>query len=448
MTWLLVGCLLTPMITAGLVFLSPAGRVMRGSISIAGSAVLALLGAFLLRTVWLKGPIAAQMGGWPAPFGITLVADLLSAVMVLATGLTGLAVAVYALADIDQRRVAAGFDSVFQMLLTGVVGAFLTGDLFNLYVWFEVMLIASFALLVLGGERRQLDGAVKYVAINLVSTVLLLTAIGLLYGLTGTLNMADLHGKIRALGDQGLIGVVATLFLVAFGIKAAAFPLFFWLPAAYHTPPIAVAAVFAGLMTKVGVYALIRVFTLIFPFDTSAVSEALLVTALLTMVAGVLGAIAHSDMRRILSFQVIGSIGFMILGLALHTPLAIAAAIFYMVHTILVKTSLFMIAGVVGRIGGGFELAGLGGLYRHRPALALLFLVTALALIGSPPFPGFWAKVMVIKASLDLEAYLAITVVLAVSLLTFIPMIRIWSEAFWKAAPQGGGAAALPGIAR
>ncbi len=447
MTWLLVGCLVTPLITAGLVFLWPTRRLVRGGVSVGGSAVLALLGALLLRTVWLEGPVAAQMGAWPAPFGITLVADLLSAVMVLATGLTGLAVAIYALADIDQRRIAAGFDSVFQMLLTGVVGAFLTGDLFNLYVWFEVMLIASFALLVLGGERRQLDGAVKYVAINLVSTVLLLTAIGLLYGLVGSLNMADIHGKLGALDSQGLVSVVAVLFLIAFGIKAAVFPLFFWLPAAYHTPPIAIAAVFAGLMTKVGVYALIRVFTLIFPFDTGAVPQILMVTALLTMTVGVLGAIAHSDLRRILSFQVINSIGFMILGLALHTPLAIAAAIFYMVHTILVKTNLFMIAGVVGRIGGGFELAGLGGLYRNRPALALLFLLTALALIGSPPFPGFWAKVMVVEAGLDLGAYLAIAVVLAVSLLTFVPMIRIWSEAFWKAAPGDAPRAALPGIA-
>ncbi len=445
MSWLLVTPILTPMVTAALVFLVPADRMVRGQISIVGSGALALLGAILLKTVWLEGPVAANMGNWPAPFGITLVADLFSAVMVLATGLVGLAVAIYALADIDHERAAGGFDSFLQMLLAGVVGAFLTGDLFNLYVWFEVMLIASFALMTLGGDKRQLDGAVKYVAINLISTVLLLTAIGLLYGLAGSLNMADLHGRLARLDDQGLLGVVAVLFLIAFGIKAAVFPLFFWLPASYHTPPVAVSAVFAGLMTKVGVYALIRTFTLIFPAGTGLINEVILVTALATMAIGVLGAIAQTDIRRILAFQVIASIGFLLLGFALQSPLALAAAVFYMVHAILLKAQLFMTLGIIGRESGSFELDDLGGLYRSRPGLAIAFLLGALALIGIPPLSGFWAKVMIIEAGLEAGAGLAIAVVVAYSLLTFIPLMRIWSHAFWSAVPATAGGVALRG---
>ncbi|MGI9510846.1 MAG: Na+/H+ antiporter subunit D [Geminicoccaceae bacterium] len=436
MSWLLIAPILAPMITAALVFLAPTDRLLRGQISVLGSVVFAILGAILLKTVWQDGPIATDMGGWPAPFGITLVADLFSAVMVLAAGLVGIAVAIYALADIDHERAAGGFDSFLQMLLAGVSGAFLTGDLFNLYVWFEVMLIASFALMTLGGDKRQLDGAVKYVAINLISTVLLLTAIGLLYGLAGSLNMADLHGKLGKLDQQGLLGVIAVLFLIAFGIKAAIFPLFFWLPASYHTPPVAISAVFAGLMTKVGIYALTRTFTLIFPAGIGLINELMLASALITMIVGVLGAIAQTDIRRILAFQVIASIGFLLLGFSLQSPLATAAAVFYMVHAILLKTQLFMTLGIIGRESGSFELHDLGGLYRRRPGLAITFLLGALALIGIPPLSGFWAKVMIIKGGIETDAKLAITVVVAYSLLTFIPLIRIWSSAFWSATPD------------
>ena len=437
MSWLLVAPILTPMITACLVFLAPADRLLRGQISILGASALAVLGAILLFEVWLYGPIAGDMGSWPAPFGITLVADLFSALMVLTSGIAGTAVAVYALTDIDHERAAGGFDSFLQMLLAGVTGAFLTGDLFNLYVWFEVMLISSFALMTLGGDRRQLDGAVKYVAINLISTILLLTAIGLLYGLAGSLNMADLHGRLGRLDDQGLLGVVAILFLIAFGIKAAVFPLFFWLPASYHTPPVAVSAIFAGLMTKIGVYALIRTFTLIFPAGIGFVTEIIFVTALATMAIGVLGAIAQTDIRRILAFQVIASIGFLLLGMALGSTLAMTAAVFYMVHAMLLKTQLFMMTGIIGREADSFELDQLGGLYRNRPGLAIAFLLGALALIGIPPLSGFWAKLMMLETGLDQGAIVAVAVVVIYSLLTFIPLIRIWSHAFWRPGVPG-----------
>ncbi len=437
MSWLLALPILLPIVTAVVAFLvrerGGAGRW----VSVIGCALLLAISLVLIHAVWRDGIVAGQMGGWPAPFGITLVADLLSAVMVVITAITGLAVAVYALADIDARREALGYHALFQVLLAGVCGAFLTGDIFNLYVWFEVMLIASFGLLVLGGDKAQLDGGIKYVALNLVSTVLFLSAIGLLYGLTGTLNMADLHHAVDAVRNPGALTVVAVLFIVAFGIKAAVFPLFFWLPASYHTPPVAVSAVFAGLLTKVGVYALIRMFTLVFTHDVGYTHGLLLAIAALTMVTGVLGAAAQNEFRKVLSFHIVSQIGYMILGLALYTPLALIGAVFYLVHHIIVKANLFLVSGIARRLTGSFELSAIGGLYKSSPLLAVLFLVPAFSLAGFPPLSGFWAKFLLVKASLDIEAYLIAATALVVGLLTIFSMTKIWAEAFWKPHPAG-----------
>ena len=441
MNGLLVSCLLIPMITGVVSFVWPGDARLRGYISAAGSAILLALSCVLLYHVIGNGPLANQMGDWPAPMGITLIADMLSAILIVVTAIVATFVSLFAISDVSEERASGGFYTFLNMLIAGVVGAFLTGDLFNLYVWFEVMLISTFALLVLGGDKVQLDGAVKYVAINLISTVLLLTAIGLIYGLTGTLNMADLSQRVPEVANQSLVAVVAVLFLIAFGIKAAVFPLYFWLPASYHTLPVSVTAVFAALMTKVGIYALIRTFTLIFPGEHAAISATLLYLGLITMVLGVFGAMTHSDMRRILAFHVIGSIGFMLVGLGLGSAIAMAAAIFYMVHGILIKALLFMIAGIVGKLGGSYELSRLGGLYQERPGFAIIFLLAALSLIGIPPLSGFWAKVLIIDASLHHDAALVIGFVVVASLLSFIPLIRIWSEAFWKARPAGSTAA-------
>ena len=323
MSWLLALPIALPFAAAVLAALAPSSRTARW-ISVGGSAALLLASGALMAAVLEEGVVAGQMGGWPAPFGITLVADRLAAAMVVVTAVTGLAVAVYAMAEVGPQVERLGYHALFQVLIAGVCGAFLTGDLFNLYVWFEVMLIASFGLLVLGGTREQIDGAVKYVALNLVSTVLFLSGTGLLYGMTGTLNLADLSLAVDRVENRGLLTVVAMMFMVAFGVKAAVFPLFFWLPASYHTPAFSVSAVFAGLLTKVGVYALIRMFTLVFDHDVGFTHTVLLWVAALTMLTGVLGAAAQEDFRRILSFHIVSQIGYMVLGLALYTPLALA----------------------------------------------------------------------------------------------------------------------------
>lgn len=390
---------------------------------------------FLLGEVSGGGIMTMQIGSWPAPFGITLVADHLSAIMIAVTATLGLAVTVYAKAEIGPRLMAAGFYPLLHILIGGVCGAFVTGDLFNLYVWFEVMLMASFGLLVLGREKQQFDGGVKYVMINLFSTLLFISGLGFLYGVTGTLNMADLYLQVQGVPDKALLTAVAAVFMAAFGIKAGLFPLFFWLPVSYHTPPVAISAILAGLLTKVGVYALIRMFTLVFTFNMAYTHGLLLVAAVFTMITGVLGAAAFQEFRRILSFHIVSQVGYMVLGLALFTPLALAGSVFYLLHHMIVKTNLFLVSGICRSFGGSFELSRLGGFYGSRGLLAFLFFVPAFSLAGFPPLSGFWAKMMLIRASLEAEAYVAAAAAAVVGLLTIYSMTKIWGEAFWKPAP-------------
>ena len=431
MSWLLVLPILIPLATAAFLFAFGKRSFWQKNLSFISTAVLLLCSTLLLVQVSQDGILVAQMGSWQAPFGISLVADQFSAIMVLITGIMGFAVAIYARKDIVQKLEHLGFHPVYHVLLAGINGAFLTGDLFNLYVWFEVLLISSFVLLTLGGHKAQLKGGVHYVLINLFSSLLFLTAIGLLYGLTGTLNLADLARQLNSL-PAGLVTTVAMLFLVAFGIKAAVFPLFFWLPNSYHTPPIAISAIFAAMLSKVGVYALIRAFTLLFTQDVGYTHTLLAWIAALTMFTGVLGAAAQTDIRKILSFHIISQIGYMIMGLALFSSLGLVGAVFYLVHHIIVKANLFLVAGLIRREGGSFELSELGGLYKHKPLLAILFLIPAFSLAGFPPLSGFWAKLIVIRAGLEAEAYWLVAVSLVVGLLTIYSMTKIWQAAFWK----------------
>jgi multicomponent Na+:H+ antiporter subunit D len=296
--------------------------------------------------------------------------------------------------------------------------------------------MSSFVLLALGGERHQLEGAIKYVTLNLISSALFLTALGILYGMLGTLNMADLSVQIGNGKHTGIISTLSMLFLVAFGIKSALFPLFFWLPASYHTPPVAVSAIFAGLLTKVGVYTLIRVFSLLFSHDVAYTHTIIVVIAGLTMVTGVLGAMAQNEFRRILSFHIISQVGYMVLGLGLFTPLAVAGSIFYIMHHIIVKTNLFLVSGVARRLQGSYQLAQLGGLYQSAPALTAIFIISAFSLAGIPPLSGFWAKLILVKASLDVSGYIIAATALGVGLLTLFSMAKIWAAAFWGDLPQ------------
>jgi multicomponent Na+:H+ antiporter subunit D len=396
------------------------------------------VGLLLLATVQQQGVISAQAGNWPAPFGITLVADLLSSLLIVATGLMALCVTIYSLADTDSHQESLGYHPLLQVLLLGICGSFLTGDLFNLYVWFEVMLIASFVLLALGGQREQLEGAIKYVALNLIASALLLAGIGLLYGVTGTLNMAHLAIRLQSMPHTGTIPVIAALLFCAFSIKAAVFPFYFWLPASYHTPPIAVITIFSALLSKVGIYVLIRVFTLIFPQETLAGQPLILAAAGLTMLFGALGAVAQPELRRMLAFCVVSQIGYLLMGLGLFTTLALAGSIFLMLHIMAAKSALFLTTGVVARLTGTSRLAELGGLYRRYPLLSVLFLVPALSVAGIPPLSGFWGKLALVQAGLQSGQYLMVTAALGVSVLTLFYLTNAWIQIYWKPAADDG----------
>lgn len=403
-------------------------------ISVVSSICSVFVTSYLFWHVYTKGFISLNAGMWKAPFGITFVADTLSATLTLLTSLSGLAVSAYATATISNARIRFGFLPVFHFLLTGLYGAFLTGDAFNMYVWFEIIIITSFVLLSLGGEKAQLEGAVKYFTLNIISSTFFLTALGVLYGITGTLNMADLNAKMTAVPHEGLVQLCGLLFLIGFGMKAAIFPFFYWLPASYHTPPSAVSAIFGGLLTKVGVYALLRFFTLIFPMNDFT-NELLLFLAVFTMITGGMGALVQNNIVKVFAYLIICHIGFMILGLALHNLQGLVGAVSYLIHDIIVKTNLFLIVGLLYKISGTHSLRDLGGMYKNYPKLSLLMFIPFLAVIGVPPFSGFWPKISLIKGSflwIGWESWVFIVAILFASFITLFVVAKIWVNAFWK----------------
>ncbi len=404
------------------------------AISIVGALSLIIVSAACLFMTLRRGHLVLQFGSWPAPFGITFVADLLSSAMVGITGVIGLSAVVYshASSDLSPER-APLFLPLLSFMLGGISGAFLTGDLFNLYVWFEVMLVTSFGLLVIGNRPRQLGGTMKYVVLNIIATTVLLLAIAMTYGAHGTLNLADL--AIRTSREDTDDSSVAMLFVFAFCLKSATFPLYFWLPPTYPNSSIVVSSALAGLLTKVGVYSLYRVMSLVFAEEMSTLTPIFSVIAGLTMLTGVLGAVASSEIRAILSFHIVSQIGYMIMPLAFPSAAAFSAGIFYIVHHILVKSNLFFVSGLIARAGGSSDLTRLrGGLLGTHPALAWLFAIPAASLAGIPPLSGFWAKLVIIDAGLEAHREALVAIALITSALTLFSMTKIWQSVFFTRA--------------
>ncbi len=399
------------------------------------SAVASLIGIFiswkLFNQVSNEGILVMQAGGWPAPFGITLVADTLSATLVLLTSFVAFAVSVFSAVSINKLRMRFGYYALIHFLIMGLNGAFLTGDIFNLYVFFEIIIISSFVLMTLGGERPQLEGAINYVTMNMLASVIFLTAVAILYGLVGTLNMADLSLKLAEVQNRGLVNATAILFFVGFGIKSAVFPLYFWLPSSYHTPPSAIAAIFGGLLTKVGIYALIRVFSLLFIPD-GFMSNLLLVVAAMTMLTGGVGALVQKNLRKVFSYLIVCHIGYLIAGLGLYTEIALLGTVFYLMHDIIIKTNLFLMAGVILKINGSMSIDKLGGLYHNYPKISLLLAIVLFSLVGVPPLSGFWPKLFLIQATFETRSFITTGFILLASFLTLIVAAKIWAEVFWK----------------
>lgn len=435
MSLLLVLPVIIPLFTAILALLCWRHINLQRGIAVVGASCLMVAAVTLLITISNHGIQCVQVSNWQAPFGITLVADLFGAVMVVLAAISLLAVTVYSLGSVGRELEAVGYYPLIHVMVAGICGAFLTGDVFNLYVCFEVTLVSSFVLMAMGGERQQVEGAIKYVTLNLMASAIFLAAIGLLYGVAGTLNMADLATVLPNEPRQTLVNSIAMLFMVGFGIKAAVFPLFFWLPASYHTPNVAITTLFAALLTKVGVYALIRFFTLIFVGETGLTHAVLLVLAGLTMITGVLGGggtdrippavvVPHHQPDRLSAAGAwIDDALFPGRGGVLHGPCDYrqdgAAAVE---------------RGDPANLGH-FRTKGTGRLLQREPLLSVVFLVPALSLAGIPPLSGFWAKFAVVKASLEAEQYVMVVAALAVGLFTLYYMLNVWAEVFWKDRP-------------
>ena len=402
--------------------------------------------AYLVVAVWLvvevdgSGPIVAAQADWPAPLGIPLVADRLAVLLLATSAAALLAVLAYAVARPGTDTDFPGFHAVYQMLAAGVALSLLTGDLFTLFVAFEIMLTSSYVLITYrsgGGETRS---TITYVVIGLVASALLLTAIAFTYAVTGTVNMADLTARLDEVTPGFRTGLGWLLFMV-FGIKAAIFPLFFWLPDSYPVAPTPVTALFAGLLTKIGAYAIVRTQTLLFPSDEPVTF--MLIIAGFTMVVGVLGAIAQKDMKRILSFHIVSQIGYMIMGLGFFTVAGVAAAIVFIIHQIIVKASLFLVGGLVEHSEGTGAIDKVDGVAHRSPILAWLFLPAALSLAGFPPFSGFVGKLALVESGFAAERWIVVGVSLFASVLTLFSMTKIWGGVFWGK-PRGGDKRALP----
>lgn len=439
---LIIVALLAPLIGAVLsYFFQTKNKVSAGCALVAAS--IGLLASLGLLQATADGSVhALAVGDWEAPFGIVMVADTFAALMLVVCQLVVLASLIFSVKMLPahyRRR------SVYALTLTlslGTTGAFLTGDLFNLYVWFEVLLLSSFALMATVPGKAARTGTWRYVVINLVSSLLFLAAAGLIYGKTGTLNFADLHLRLQESPDSFLLQSSTALLLGAFGIKSALIPLAFWLPGSYPAVPPALSAMFAGLLTKVGLYAFFRVFGMVFAIDEVLPHQTILFgLAILTMIGGVLGAVGQNDMRRILSFHIISQVGYMALALAIYTPLAIAAGIYYLVHHIVVKANLFLVTALVENHAGSSNLDSVRGVARSSPVIALLFAVPALSLAGLPPLSGFFAKFSLLKASLADSDWIAALFVALVGILTIFSMLKIWRNLFWGEAEEGAAAA-------
>ncbi|WP_180525538.1 Na+/H+ antiporter subunit D [Micrococcus lylae] len=427
---------LLPVLGAALTFTLVRRPRAQITLTILTLALTLVLNVGLLAVVWETGAAAVNIGGWVPPIGISLVVDRLSALMLVISSLITLAVLLYATAqgvvDEDEGGPVSIFHPTYLILVAGVSNAFLAGDLFNLYVGFEILLTASYVLLTLGGTGQRIRAGITYVVVSVISSMVFLVAIAMIYAATGTVNMADLAGKLGDLPTDVQM-VLHVMLLVGFAIKAAVFPLSFWLPDSYPTAPAPVTAVFAGLLTKVGVYALIRTETLLFPGEH--VNALLMVVAALTMVVGILGALAQSDLKRILSFTLVSHIGYMIFGLGLASELGLAATVFYVAHHITVQTGMFLVTGLIENRAGTANIDRLGSLAFVSPLVAVLFFIPAMNLAGIPPFSGFFGKIGLLAGGVEQAtplAWVLVAVSVIVSLLTLLVVVRAWARAFWR----------------
>lgn len=422
--------IIIPLFTALLFVLFKKKIVFQRIFTLFSLSSIILVVLSLINDNMTKGIQTLQIGDWAAPFGITLVADMLALILVLVAAVTYLCVMLYAFFSIGRDREVNYFYSLMFFLMTGVNGSFLTGDIFNLFVFFEVMLVSSYVLISLGGTKIQLRESIKYVVINLFSSMLFLVAVAYLYAMLGTLNMAHLSVNVAEVGQQGLLITVALLFLVVFSIKAGLF-LFYWLPGSYSAPPTAISAIFAALLTKVGIYAIIRTFSLIFYHEPHITHLLIGVLAALTMILGAIGAVAYWDIRKILTYNVVVSVGFILAGLASFTYEGILGSVYYLIHDIIVKAFIFLLGGVLIYITQSDKIKDSSGLIRIYPKIGWMFFLAALAISGLPPLSGFLGKIYITTGTFKADYFWLGAIGLATSLMVLYSLMKIFMNCFW-----------------
>ncbi|GAB4073367.1 Na+/H+ antiporter subunit D [Barrientosiimonas marina] len=381
--------------------------------------------------VFNEGALVLEVGGWAAPYGIVMVADKLAVLLVLTTNIVASACAFYAPYSLPNKKERYYFYSFFFFLITGVSGAFLTGDLFNLFVFFEVLLMASYALIILGGDKTQLRESIKYVFINLFSSMLFVTAVAFIYGTLGTVNMAQIADRVQDVDQQGILTTVSILLFFVFATKAALFPLYYWMPKSYVVPNPVISALFGALLTKVGIYAIIRVFSLIFIHKPELTHETFIWIAGLSMIFGVIGALSTNNIKLIMAYNIIPAIGFVLMGVGLFNQDALSGSLYYLIHDMLIKTSLFLLAGTITYVAGTSDLRKFSGLIHYYPFLGWLLFVSGFILAGIPPFSGFIGKLQLIRGALADKHIAIVIIALLSSLLILYSIMKIFIRGFW-----------------
>lgn len=428
---LLLFPVLIPFLFAAILLFFPKKVKAQRVITIIGLLIALASAVVLLWKVKTDGVQTITLGSWAPPYGITMVSDMFSALLVTSSLLIALFVVWYSFTSLGQDREKTFYYSAILFMLTGVNGAFTTGDIFNMFVFFEVLLMSSYVLIVLGGEKIQLKESIKYILVNIVSSSLFVISVGYLYSVVGTLNMADISIQLAGIGQTGIVTVIAVLFLIVFGIKGAIFPLFFWLPGSYAAPPIPVLTLFGALLTKVGVYAIMRTYTLFFTTDIGFTHELLMIVSIATIIAGCIGALAYFDVKKIIIYNIVIAVGVILFGASIMNENAMMGSVFYLIHDILIKGALFLLIGIIITITGTSDLRKMGGLMKRCPVLGWSYLIAAFGLAGIPPLSGFVGKLLIVQGGFEAEHLWQSIFILASSLIVLLSAIRIFIYAFW-----------------